>query len=689
MNLAQRKKINLILALHNHQPEGNFGDVFAKSYEMSYEPFIDVLEKFPQIKVVQHYSGILLRWLQQNRPDFLNRLRRLAAAGQLEMMGGAFYEPILVMIPDEDKVGQIEKLSRFLQENFQVEVTGAWPAERVWEPHLVRSLTEAGIKYTVLDDLHWKKIGFTEAETLHYFVTEEAGRRLFVFPISEKLRYLIPFADPQETIDYLAEMATEAGDRVVVLADDGEKFGSWPGTFKHVYEKQWLEKFFTKLVENSHWLHVTTFQEYYQKFPPAGLVYLPAGAYREMEEWCGSFWRNFFLRYPESNQIHKKMLLVREKITKLPEGPQKTEAKEYLWAGQCNCAYWHGVFGGLYLNFLRSAVYSRLLAAEDLADKALKQTETWLEVEERDFDFDGKNEIIISGSELGLIVAPFQGGSLLELAFKPRRFNLFDVLTRRPETYHCDLYEQAEGVCADEKAQSIHHLKSVKEAGLERLLIYDNYRRTSLRDHFFPPGSSVDNTTIHKLEKGNFVDAPYEAKHTVTENLVTVKLTCRGNVQTGEEKFPVRISKTLTYKPGSGEVSFDYKLQNQAQVELETVFAVEFNLNFLAGEAKDRYYHVPGHTLQNKKLNSYGKVPNLTRFGLVDEWLGISTMFRFDRPTSVWRMPLETVSQSEAGMERVYQGSTLLFAWEVKLKPETPWAVTFTQTVEELVKEMH
>ena len=220
----QKNKINFILALHNHQPEGNFPYVFEQNFQTAYQPFIELLAQFPDIKVVQHYSGILWRWLREHQPNFMLQLRRLAAKGQLELMGGAFYEPILVMIPDEDKVGQIKKMSSFLREHFQVNVNGAWLPERVWEPHLVRPLAEAGIRYTVLDDILFMAAGLTEAELLRPYLTEEAGRRLAVFPINEKLRYLIPFAEPEETIAYLAELAAPGGERLVVLADDGEKF---------------------------------------------------------------------------------------------------------------------------------------------------------------------------------------------------------------------------------------------------------------------------------------------------------------------------------------------------------------------------------------------------------------------------------------------------------------------------------
>ncbi len=684
----QKNKINFILALHNHQPEGNFPYVFEQNFQTAYQPFIELLAQFPDIKVVQHYSGILWRWLREHQPNFMLQLRRLAAKGQLELMGGAFYEPILVMIPDEDKVGQIKKMSSFLREHFQVNVNGAWLPERVWEPHLVRPLAEAGIRYTVLDDILFMAAGLTEAELLRPYLTEEAGRRLAVFPINEKLRYLIPFAEPEETIAYLAELAAPGGERLVVLADDGEKFGSWPGTYKRVYKQKWLQRFFQLLQENSEWLQVTTFSAYLQQYEAADLVYLPAGSYREMMEWSGGLWRNFLVRYPESNHLHKKMLHVREKLRRLPDSPQKREAQEYLWAGQCNCAYWHGVFGGLYLNFLRSALYDRLLAAEDIADRALHESNSWVEVERKDFNYDGAEEVVVTGPDLAFIAAPAQGGCLLELDFKPKRFNLFDVLTRRKEAYHCNLYEQAQGVCDSEEVKTIHHISRVKEAGLEQLLIYDPYRRASWRDHFFPQQSDLLQP-LAEVEVGDFANGRYDLLAAVVEGEVAqLELLRRGTVQMAGETWPILVHKAISYQPRQGELLYSYRLQNLGAQELALTFAVEFNINFLAGQASDRYYLVPGRTLQNRQLNSRGRTANVDSFGLVDEWLGISTIFYFERPAVVWRMPIETVSQSEDGMERVYQGSMILPSWQIKLLPHTPWLLTFTQTVSEAVREV-
>jgi alpha-amylase len=691
MHDEQPKKVQLILALHNHQPEGNLPEVFERTYTSAYEPFIRELEAFPNIRVVQHYSGILLRWLQENRPEFMSRLRNLVASGQVEMMGGAFYEPILVMIPDEDKIGQIKKQTAFIQANFQTDVAGAWLAERIWEPHLARPLALAGIRYTVLDDAHFRNVGFAEEDTLHYFVTEESGERVSIFPISEKLRYTIPFAEPEETINYLRSMATTGGERVVVLADDGEKFGSWPGTAKLVYEDGWLRRFFELLSENSHWLEVTTFASHLNRFPAKGRVYLPAGSYREMMEWSGGFWRNFFVRYPESNQIHKKMLHVREKLAKLPESAQKREAQEYLWAGQCNCAYWHGIFGGLYLNFLRSALYSRLIAAETLTEKITHGGRSFVDIEKKDFDYDGIEELIVSGPELGFILAPETGGAMLELDFKPKRFNLFDVLTRRREPYHCNIFELGEGHCATDEVRTIHHITQVKEAGLADLLVYDAYRRASLIDHFFPGGTTLEqfSTAASDVEAGDFVGGHYQIMESEANGAARIVLARDGNVCLSGQTWPVRLGKTVSYIPRSGEIRYDYSLVNTGTTLLDAIFAVEFNINLLAGQAPDRYYTWPEHTLDNRRLDSRGELTGVKEFGLVDEWQQLSTEFQFHRPATLWRMPLETVSQSEEGMERVYQGSTVMPTWQVKLHPGEPWILSFSQKVTELIREVH
>jgi hypothetical protein len=199
--------IYLALAFHNHQPVGNFDWVFEEAYRRAYEPMIAALERHPGVRVALHYTGPLRDWLQEHRPELLLRIRRLVARGQVEIMAGAYYEPILAVIPDEDKEGQIRRHIESVRADFGAEPTGFWLAERVWEPHLPRALAQAGIAYTIVDDTHFKWVGLSDDDLFGYYITEELGFPLKIFGTSKHLRYTIPWAPVREVIAWLREQA--------------------------------------------------------------------------------------------------------------------------------------------------------------------------------------------------------------------------------------------------------------------------------------------------------------------------------------------------------------------------------------------------------------------------------------------------------------------------------------------------
>src|SRR5438093_855402 len=235
-----------------------------------------------------------------------------------------------------------------------------------------------------------------DADTLGgYYLTEDQGFRLRVFPISQRLRYLIPFGEVEASLEYLA--ARRGRVRAVTMVDDGEKFGAWPGTHAHVYEKGWLDRFFDRLLATE-WLELATLGEVCDRMPATGRVYLPTASYREMGEWAlppdagqllerakhalaalpdgerftallrGGFWRSFLVKYPEVADTYWKMLRLSREVhaalAATPGDARLLAAREALWRGQANDAYWHGVFGGCYLPHLRRAVKSALLDCE-------------------------------------------------------------------------------------------------------------------------------------------------------------------------------------------------------------------------------------------------------------------------------------------------------------------------------------
>ncbi|MDP2277086.1 MAG: DUF1925 domain-containing protein, partial [Nitrospirota bacterium] len=534
-------KVYLILSIHNHQPVGNFDHVIEDAYEKAYLPFLKMLALHPKLKFVLHYSGNLLVWLEKKHPEAIAMITALIRSGRVELLSGGFYEPVLCSLPENDRVMQIREMTAYIKDTFGYTPRGMWLAERVWEPHMPKCISKAGIEYLPVDDYHFKLAGVDDRDLLGYHITEENGFMIKVFPGSEELRYSIPFKDVDAVMSYLKEVSMTGGSPLLTLADDGEKFGVWPETFSHCYKDGWLEKFFSALEKNSDWIETTTFNEYQERFCPVGRVYLPTASYREMGEWSlppdraldyeyalneltrlfgdraksflrGGTWRSFFAKYPESNHIHKRMLQISRKVheaVKRVKGSKGQRVKgrktqnllHELWKGQCNDAYWHGIFGGIYLPHLRSSLYRHLLNAESMAEEILKQGSRVQGfkgfIEEGDLDCDGFRDICISKGDMTAFFTE-DSGALIELSSKGKQVNVLDVLTRRPEAYHSRISEtpqndSAEGSVRGE-TKTIHDPERLgaKESGITDYLIYDNYRRASLLDHFFDYNIKLD-----------------------------------------------------------------------------------------------------------------------------------------------------------------------------------------------------
>lgn len=709
-------QINLMLGVHNHQPVDNWDHVIEDAYVKCYKPFLDVLEDHPKVGMSIHYTGYLLDWLFDKHPEIIDQLKRLIQRGQVEMISGAYYEPIIAIIPDADKQGQIEKLTDRVEALTGQRPEGLWLAERVWEPHLAKPIAQAGMKYLFLDDSHFKAAGLDESDLHGRYTSEEQGKTVDIFPVDKTLRYQIPYASPQETIDYLGSIASPDGHRAAIYFDDGEKFGVWPGSHRLVFKEKWLDKFFRALSDNSHFIKTITPSQYAAQTPPIGRIYLPTASYSEMMEWAlpakqltayeqatkeippqyarffrAGFWRNFLVKYPEANNIHKKMLYVSEKIHRLEQekGIKHEEALDELWKGQSNDIFWHGVFGGLYLTNLRTANYQHLLKAESIVD-ALLHGPSFLNIEQRDLDCDGQQEILIESTAQNLYLHPHEGGSLFELDYRLKNFNLLDTLARRYESYHDKL-----GV------ESSDSLKA-RERNLDQHLHYDWHRRVSLLDHFFGEGTDLNSLAESRYpEQGDFVNQPYQSR--IEGN--TVILSRDGNVWVNDLHTAIRVEKQLILAdPDQAQTVIRYTLTNLSSHKAPLWFSVQFNANLLAGDAPDRYYYLPqssphpaqssagGGTavaeatepkakLRSKKLISKEALKEVYGIGLRDEWLDIDYHLIWNRLGDVWRFPIETISQSENGFDKVYQSSAMLPNWKLTLQPQESWQVEITQRI--------
>jgi alpha-amylase len=675
--------------------------VVEATYQEAYLPFLKVMEQHPSIPWVLHNSGCLWEWLGHHHPEYVATVGRLVAAGQVELLGGGFYEPVLPALTPEDRRGQVTRMRDYLRERFGVESRGLWLAERVWEPDLPVDLVDAGVEYLSLDDTQFHQVGVPPERVRGAFQTESGGRLLRLFPALMSLRYKIPYDDPQAVADFLTDPFPGGGGGLAVYADDGEKFGGWPGTHGLVYGERWLDRFLECLEGISERVKCTTFAREARRREPLGLVYLPTGSYAEMGQWSlppehqeayrnarqalceagqareaelfvrGGFWRNFFARYPESNWMHMRSLRASERCRALRERlPSKVwqPAREHLWRAQCNCAYWHGVFGGIYLPHLRHGVYTQMIRGEAILARGLHGDAPWAQAREEDLDADGQPEIMAENDRLALFLDPDSGGRLVEWDDRAVGMNLVNVLSRRPEFYHRDV--SANGEEGTPEAETIHGRVRSKEEGLAAVLAYDWYERACLSDRFFAEKPAVQALARGVLrEAGDFVDQPYKARVQAEEGGLTVRLWREGMLRHAEAAQSLGVEKTIRLRAGERGFSVAYRYRNLSDAPLRIWAGIENHINLLAGDDPACFLLLNDQEESRAALGTTGATERVESVTLVEGRLGWHVRLRISPTAALFRYPVETVSLSEEGAERNYQGTALVFAFLLELTP--------------------
>ena len=238
--------------------------------------------------------------------------------------------------------------------------------------------------------------------------------------------------------------------------------------------------------------------------------------------------------------------------------PVSDQARDHLYRGQCNCAYWHGAFGGVYLPHLRNAVYRHLITADNLLDRANGKPDSLIETIAEDFDFDLRREIRLANNELICWIKPSGGGHLYELDVRDIGHNLLATMQRRPESYH-ELVKQAapdqaaanDGQENESSTASIHDRVKFKQDDLDQKLIYDRAPRKSLVDHFWPADVTLDSIAANAADElGDFVEGPFQS--TVRRSSERHQVLLSRIAKAGDAR--IKLTKGITLSPASKEL---------------------------------------------------------------------------------------------------------------------------------------
>jgi alpha-amylase len=659
------RPISLLFGVHAHQPVGNFDFVMEEAQVRCYRMFLQTLERYPEFRFSVHFSGWLLDWLIERYPEDMERLATMTRRGQVEWFGSGDCEPVLASIPHRDRISQIKALSDKIERIFGQRPKGAWLTERVWESAVVPSLADCGIEYVAVDDYHFLCAGEPAGKLDSYFTTEEDGRRLDLFPISEQARYRLPFSPAEAAVEWLEHQARE-GHRAAIYFDDIEKFGIWPETFHWVYEQGWLTRF-VEGVLRSKLIKTGSYEEFHASQPTRGIVYLPTTSYIEMNEWTlpgpaarayhalleqekqagrfearkpflrGGMWRNFFMRYPESNWMHKRMLDASARFAALPFAERTPEMQEMLHRAQANDAYWHGLFGGLYLPHLRRAIWNNLLALESaMADVSPRPP-----IEREDLDRDGHDELFLRGDTLLAVVRADGDAALVELSSLDLAHNFGDTLRRHDEGYRDKLLAaHGDGGQSGDGIASAHDRVAFRHAILPQDAEPDTRARGLFDDCWYP----VEGPPRPICDYREVGEASFST------------VICAGNL-------------VKTYRLEGNFLTVGYRSQ-------DAIGRVEIRLN-IAMPSCDGY--LGRYILENGDVPcGFGDHLQLTamrRLTLDDGVLGGSLLIETSQPLSLVARPHRTVSQSEAGFEKIMQAAELAFSWPLD---GVPRELTFT-----------
>lgn len=653
------KSVALLLGVHAHQPVGNFTHVLNDAHLRCYSPFLHVLYRYPDFHFAIHSSGWLMDYLLQHYPQDLQLLKEMVARGQAELFGAGYTEPVLAAIPSCDRVGQITMLSDYLKKKFGQVPQGAWLTERVWESTVVPALVDAGVKYVTVDDYHFMCTGKQASELNGFYTTEEDGRKLDLYPISEALRYRVPFASAHEVVNYLEGLADESGQAAAVYFDDIEKFGIWPETYHWVYEKEWLKDFIEGVLA-SRIIRPMRYCDYHAQARTRGVVYLPTASYSEMNEWTlpvpaahhyadmverekqegrweiskpfvrGGIWRNFFMRFPESNWMHKRVLALSQRFHTLPEKKKSPAMLHELYQAQANDAYWHGLFGGLYLPHLRRAIYNAIVALEVMLD-AVEPRPTREAV---DLDLDGLDEVFIHNAELQAVVRMDGSAAVCELDSYRLRHNFGDTLMRQVEHYHrkvnaSNSHEHSgEGIANPHERVSFKHVIHAEDLGT------DNHPKSLFIDKWRASG-----------DDGDLVPLCYEPAPGRKSSLSFRAL---GELEV-EKKFSIK----------DACLNVEYTFGHEAQ----GLFSVEINLAMPSCDGPAGRFRQGSDIIGG--FGQHQQVDKMKEIWLEDEVLGGKLALSCNRPTAFESWPHFSVSQSEAGFEKIMQAVTIVMSWDL------------------------
>ena len=635
-------KVYLILGSSSCQPHGVPDGEVEAVYDQQYKPFLRLLYNYPSIRFTLHYSGIVLNWMEKNHSEFTDVLAEMTSRKQVELIGGAFYDPIIPLVPKQDRLGQIEQMTAFLRKRFGRRPRGAWITQGIWDQSLASNLKNCGIEYTFLDEASFLRSDGYQKRYLLPCLTEDEGKTVTVFPIHRDLEeQMKEGVEPGLFLDRLAEVAQGQEQAVFTFMPDG-----------NALDLEWYEKLLGSLEERRSWLEVVRPGYYNRNMTPSRRIYFQTSSQAELLTWIkpeaadgSAIYRRMLTMYPESNLLYSKMQYTHVLVNQVRgDKSRKLTAREDLWRGQAHHAYWLNPSGGIHRNELRKGAYASLIEAE----KTTRQKGIFIpSIVRVDFDMDGREEYLYQGQEVNAYLHT-DGASIFELDHLRKPWNYLDTLSRRPEPFHTD---------------------EVRKMG------YDEHPRHAFVDHIIPPETTLEEFAASRYQElGDFVEGGF----TVTDldkDHARITLLREGTVRVGRRTVPLAIEKTYTFNRSG--LSVTYVLRNDDTRDLTIRFAPEINISFRSSEVEDLRLLVRERGSKPTELSpDRREIEGALEILFNDLFNGATVSISPEGKGDFWSFPVYSWGHGPRGLTAYYASSCLVGLHEVAMESGGSWTTT-------------
>ena len=493
------KKVKLILGTINSCSLAIGEQKLEEVYEKSYKPFLRIVHA-SKLPVTMYFSGELLSWVIDKHDGMQMLINDIVKRRRIEFLGGGYYSPLFSLIPRKDRVSQIELMTTDIRKRFGKRPRGMWITEKVWEPSMPMTMNNAGMEFSFLDEEFFEDAGLFNGELYRPCITEDQGKKVVLFPLSNRLISQFLISEPEDVIEQIIACGSEKEERYISFLIPGEELDFSDGAQKRI------TKFLDLIEKNSKHIDVVLPGKIVRELKGMNKVYFGCVSPGDIGRWSGpifrdiavqnghdpnqdqglrknfnnqSFFRHFLAKYPESNNLYSRMIDVHKLVSQMRGDKQRKKSAGYeLFKSQKHSAFWHGGgYEGIYSLEERRRAYAALIEAEKFTRE---KTGFRSSLVRDDFDMDGLDEFIYRGQSLNVNLHT-KGGVIFELDYFRTPHNYLATMSRHREWYHEDE-------------------------------ITDRYTRNTFIDHFLQSEASPETFAKSSFkEAGDFIASVYNA----------------------------------------------------------------------------------------------------------------------------------------------------------------------------------